>query len=139
MYSDLLMKDFESYLPALTKTPEFAFAQFEKLTAFQFDALQSYMQLGLDQWQAMLSIHDSDSLHDFWTSQLDTTVRFSQKVLQDSQALNEMLLAMSSQFSQLTKENPKPVNQPATSTAAATASTTEKPVSTTPKTARKLA
>lgn len=104
MYSDDLMKDFEAYLPTLTKTNEFALAQFEKLAAFQFNAFQSYMELGINQWQAALAIRDIDGLRDFWMNQLDASAELSQKMLKDGQSFSEMLLAISTEAGELVGE-----------------------------------
>lgn len=108
MSNEVFGKLFEQYEPVLApvvKANKLAVANLEKLVNFQFEALRSYADLGLNQFKAAAEVSDVTSLQGFYASQVDAFNVLRKKVLDDAQALVDLSTGFKAEFDKLAKDS----------------------------------
>lgn len=114
MSNELLNKVLEqsqSFVAPVVKANKLAVANLEKLVAFQLNALESYVALGLDRLKAAAEVSDVNSLQAFVNGQVEAASVLRQKLIDDTQALVDLGTGFKAEFDKLAEENVAELNQ----------------------------
>ncbi|MDX1606093.1 MAG: phasin family protein [Candidatus Competibacterales bacterium] len=108
MYDELFSKSFanaENLVEPMVKANKLAVSNLEKLVNFQLGAMQSYMDMGMEQLRAAAEVNSPQSLQAFWSKQVETANVLRQKMLDDTKALVDMGNGMKDEFTKLAEDN----------------------------------
>jgi len=92
MYDDMLSKWFANpqALPnVMGNVGQLTVSNLEKLTTLQMNALQSYMNLGLEQVKSATQVNDLNNLQDLYKQQTATANSVQQQLMADVKALSD--------------------------------------------------
>lgn len=89
----------------LIKANQLWVTELEKMSNFQINVLQSYMNMGLNQLKAVTEVNDVKSLQDFLNSQAEVVHELRQKMTEDAQAWADLSTGFKASFDDLAKES----------------------------------
>jgi phasin family protein len=107
MYDDMLSKWFANpqALPNIMgNVGQLTVSNLEKLTALQMSALQSYMNLGLEQVKSVTQVTDLNNLQDLYKQQTAAANSVQQQLLADVKALSDWSSACKAEWDNVLKE-----------------------------------
>lgn len=77
----------------------------EKLYALQVEIAQSYFNLGLEQWKALIEVKDAESLQAFIANQVDVAKNVGEKMVADGKAVAELGTQFNNETQKLARES----------------------------------
>jgi phasin family protein len=89
----------------IVKTNQAAVANLEKLVSFQFNALQSYVDLGMSRLKAAAEVSNPQDLQTFFQGQVEAANVLRQKSMEDAKALAEILTGIQAEFTAKAQDN----------------------------------
>lgn len=95
----------------VVKTNKLMVESLEKVTAFQMEALKSYVDLGLERARAATEVQDPKSLQNFVNGQMEVAKVLREKLVADSKAMAELGNGFKADFEKLTKEGMSEVSK----------------------------
>lgn len=98
-------EQYQSFLNPVVKANKLAVANLEKLVSFQVNAMQSYVELGLDWLKAAAEVSDPKSLQAFFSGQAEAANVVRQKLLDDAKALADLNAEFTAEFDKLVRDN----------------------------------
>jgi phasin family protein len=113
----------QSFLNPVVNTNKLAVAKLEKLVSFQLNALQSYVDLGIDRLKAAAEVSSVQDLPTFFNGQVEAIGTLRQLMLDDAKTLARLASEFQTDFSEQAKGN---VQELSDKTAKAAKDTTEK-------------
>lgn len=135
MFAEMISKVIEpnqAFLAPLVNTNKLVVNHLEKVLDLQMNALQFYMDIGVDRLKAAAEVDDWGSLQDFLAGQFEVAVTMAQKMMDDTKTLVELGTDFQAEFdkqvkkSELTDKTAKATQQAAGKTAKALKETTDK-------------
>lgn len=135
MFAEMISKVIEpnqAFLAPLVNTNKLVVNHLEKVLDLQMNALQFYMDIGVDRLKAAAEVDDWGSLQDFLSGQFEVAVTMTQKMMDDTKILAELGTDFQAEFdkqvkkSELTDKTAKATQQAAGKTAKALKETTDK-------------
>lgn len=124
MYDELFTKTFanaENLIEPMVKANKLAVTNLEKLVNFQMNAVQAYVDLGLDQLKAAAEVNSPQSFQSFWSKQVEASNVLRQKLLDDTKALVDLSNGFKDEFTKLAEDNVKEIAKAAPKAPAAPA------------------
>lgn len=91
----------QDLIASFVKTNQVLITNAEKMMVFQMNALQSYLDIGINQWKAAAEITDIDSLQDFYKRQTEIAKAVQQKFIIDTKALTTMTVRFKAEMDTL--------------------------------------
>lgn len=116
MYDEMFSKTFvntETMLEPVMKANKMAVTNVEKLVNFNMSAMQSYVDMSLEQLRAAAEINSPQTLQAFWSKQIETANVVRQKMLDDTKALVDLGNGMKDEFAKLAEDNVKELSKTA--------------------------
>ena len=116
MYEEMFSKPFanvETMMEPMIKSNKLAVAQLERLVSFQMSALQSYVDIGLEQIKSAAEINSPQTMQAFMSKQVEVGNVLRQKMLDDTKALVDLGNGMKDEFTKLAEDNVKEFNNKA--------------------------
>lgn len=116
MYDEIFNKSFanaEQLVQPMVKANKLAVTNFEKLVSFQMNAMQTYVDMGLEQLKAAAEVNSPQSFQSFWSKQVEMSNVLRQKVLDDTKALVDLSNGMKDEFTKLAEDNVQEISQAA--------------------------
>lgn len=110
MYEEMFTKNFaqaENFIEPIVKANKVALTNLEKLVNFQMSALQSYVDLGMEQLRAASEINSPQALQTYMSKQVETSNVLRQKLLDDAKALVDLGNGFKDEFAKLAEDNVK--------------------------------
>lgn len=101
----------QDFVNPVIKTNQMAVANLEKLVSFQVNALQSYVDLGINRLKAAAEVRNPQDLQDFFKGQVEATNVLRQKGQEDAKALVELFAGFQAEFNKQAQENVTEVNK----------------------------
>lgn len=129
MYDELFNKSFanaEQLVQPVIKANKLAVTNLEKLVSFQMSAMQTYVDMGMEQLKAAAEVNSPQSFQSFWSKQVELSNVLRQKVLDDTKALVDLGNGMKDEFTKLAEDNVKEISQAAPKAASKAAETAKK-------------
>ena len=77
----------------------------EKLYALQLELAQSYVNIGVEQFKALVEVKDPESLQAFLAKQVDVAKSISEKLIADGQAVAELGTQFNNETQKLARES----------------------------------
>ncbi len=114
MYDEMFSKTFantENLVEPMIKANKLAVINLEKLVSFQMTALQSYVDLGLEQIKAAAEVNSPQTLQAFWSKQVEVANVLRQKMLDDTKALVDLGNGMKDEITKLAEDNVKEISK----------------------------
>ncbi len=105
-----MLEQSQSFVAPVAKTNQLAVANLEKLVAFQLNALESYVALGLDRMKAAAEISDVNGFETFVNGQVEAANVLRQKLIDDTQALVDLGAGFKAEFEKLAEANAAELN-----------------------------
>ncbi len=105
---DMFSKCFENTnaLPTqIIKTNKLLVNELEKLMTFQMEALQSYMDMSLNQLKAAADVRDPKSLQNFLSDQGEVANTLREKMMEDAKTLADLTTGFKDNLDYLAKDN----------------------------------
>lgn len=116
MYDEIFNKSFantDQLVEPVVKANKLAVTNFEKLVSFQMNAMQTYVDMGLEQLKAAAEVNSPQTFQSFWSKQVEMSNVLRQKVLDDTKALVDLGNGMKDEFTKLAEDNVKEISQAA--------------------------
>lgn len=116
MYDEIFNKSFanaDQLVEPVVKANKLAVTNFEKLVSFQMNAMQTYVDMGLEQLKAAAEVNSPQTFQSFWSKQVEMSNVLRQKVLDDTKALVDLGNGMKDEFTKLAEDNAKEISQAA--------------------------
>lgn len=116
MYDEIFNKSFanaDQLVEPVVKANKLAVTNIEKLVSFQMNAMQTYVDMGLEQLKAAAEVNSPQTFQSFWSKQVEMSNVLRQKVLDDTKALVDLGNGMKDEFTKLAEDNVKEVSQAA--------------------------
>ncbi|MCB1715678.1 MAG: phasin family protein [Candidatus Competibacteraceae bacterium] len=110
MYEEMFTKNFaqaENFIEPIVKANKVALTNLEKLINFQMSAMQSYVDLGMEQLRAASEINGPQALQTYMSKQVETSNVLRQKLLDDTKALVDLGNGFKDEFAKLAEDNVK--------------------------------
>ena len=129
MYEEIFNKSFvnaDQLVEPVVKANKLAVTNFEKLVSFQMNAMQAYVDMGLEQLKAAAEVNSPQTLQSFWSKQVEMSNVLRQKLLDDGKALVDLSNGMKDEFTKLAEDNVKEISKAVPKTAGKTAETAKK-------------
>lgn len=114
----------QSYVAPVVKANKLAVTNLEKLVSFQFEAAQSYVDLGIRQLKAAAEVSNPQDLQSFFGSQVEFLNVLRQKLLDDTKAIADLSAGFKAEFDKLAEENVTELTEKATKVTRAAAKKT---------------
>jgi phasin family protein len=120
MYDEIFNKSFanaDQLVEPVVKANKLAVTNFEKLVGFQMNAMQAYVDMGLEQLKAAAEVNSPQSFQSFWSKQVEMSNVLRQKLLDDTKALVDLSNGMKDEFTKLAEDNVKEISKAVPKTA----------------------
>ncbi len=75
-----------------------------KMSELQIDALKSYNDMGLNQLKQAAEVTDVDSMREYTSSQPELVTTFSQRIMEDTKALTDIVIQFQQGVEQIFEE-----------------------------------
>ena len=95
----------QAFLNPVVNTNKLAVAKLEKLVSFQLNALQSYVDLGIDRLKAAADVSSVQDLPAFFDGQVKAVGTLRQMMLNDAKTLARLASEFQADFSEQAKGN----------------------------------
>lgn len=100
-----VFRQYQAFLAPVVKANRLAVANLEKLAGFQLQMLRTYSQFGLGQLKAAADIRNPNDLQAFYAGQVDAAAALRKQLLDDGQALVDLLAGFKAEFDKLVRDS----------------------------------
>lgn len=104
---DDLFGQTQSLMVPFVQLNQLAVARLDKLVEFQLDALQSYVDLGLERMKAAAALSSLEDLQDFFQGQMEAAKSLQQMLLNDFDKLMKLTVSTQAEFGKLAEDSAK--------------------------------
>ena len=95
----------EKVIAPMQQLAKLSLSNTEKLFALQMEIAQSYVDLGIEQMNAMLEVKDPESLQAFVSKQADVARNVGEKMVADAKAVAELGTEFNAETQRLARES----------------------------------
>ncbi|MCB1760078.1 MAG: phasin family protein [Gammaproteobacteria bacterium] len=95
----------EKLIVPMQQLAKLSLSNYEKMAALQFEIAQSYVDLGIEQMNAILEVKDPESLQAFVSKQADVARNVGEKMIADAKAVAELGNEFNAETQKLARES----------------------------------